>query len=351
MESHDERVFTEHVQELDRNTTEIPAAVRRKLATRLRRQLRRRGLLHCSASTFGYSGKLLGDTEVFEDLLMDAYLHLFYGLGGNAGKQLEYLRRQVKAGNQIDALIQRKLIDFVHDLHKNAFPAGAGIHKNVMAAANRLDEDSENDVKILGDRTGGVDSDSKLGTSSSGPNLVETIAIASGIRRLEIWHDVLKIVQRFSKTAVDGTARGTLALIQDGQHPFVLLTLEQAISDLVYEPAENAPISSEVNFPEEDTNFPEFVRTILDEHSYEARQAKVSEFVHEGRLAIRGLVCDDHTTKMLLEILLSFAEKCRHCDPLKSISQAEVARDMGLPKQTMNDYMKKLRAALETIKS
>lgn len=179
MEANDGSVFTEHVPEIDRNTTEIPAAVRRKLAARLRKQLCRRGLFRCSASTFGYSGKTLGDAEVFDELLNDAYIHLFWGTGSNAGKQLEYLRRQVKAGNQIDRLIQFKLSEFIHDLHRNAFPTGAGIHKNVKAAAKQLDEDPENEVTIVGDRTGGVNSDSVLGTPSSGPSLVEGTEVDS----------------------------------------------------------------------------------------------------------------------------------------------------------------------------
>ena len=89
MEANDDSVFTQHVRDLDRYITEIPTAVRRKLAIRLRKQLRRRGLLRCPAATFGYSGELLGDAETFDELVMDAYLQLFFGLGNNAGKQLE----------------------------------------------------------------------------------------------------------------------------------------------------------------------------------------------------------------------------------------------------------------------
>lgn len=351
MEENQDSVFTEHIRDLDQNTTEIPIAVKQKLAARLRRLLRRRGLLGCSASTFGYSGKRLGDDDVFEELLMDAYLHLFYGLGSDAGKQHAFLLGRVQAGNQIDPLIHYKLREFVHDLHQTAFPANSGIHKNVKAAAKQLDEDADNNVTLIGVRTDGVNSDSVLRTPTSGVSLIEQAIIATSIRKSEIWHDVLKIVQRFSRTATDGTARGTLELIQDGQHPFTLRTLEQALSDLSYEPAENAPMSSEAVFADNDANCPEFVRTILDEHRYEVRQAKIDEFVHEGRLAIRALAYNDQTTEMLLEILHCYAEKSRHCDPEKSISQAQVARDIGLPKQTMSDYMQKLRAALEAIRS
>lgn len=347
----DDEVFTEHVRTLDRGTTEIPTAVKGKLSDRLRRKLRKRGLLYCAASTFGYAGKRLGDADVFDELLMDAYLHLFFGLGANAGKQLEYLRRQVAAGNQIDRLIQHKLSEFVHDLHRAAFPADAGIYKNVIAAAKHLDEEPDNEVSILDHRNGDLSLDSVLGTPSSGGGLVEQSVITGAIRISGIWHAVLKVVHRFSRAATAGTASGTLELVQNGLHPFILQALKQAISESIYEPAENASMSSEATYPDEDTDCPSFVRTILDEHSYEARQAKVDEFVYEGCLAIRNQGFDEHTTEILLEILHCYAEKSRHSDPQKSISQAEVARDIGLPRQTMNDYMKKLRAALEAIKS
>ncbi|MEX1027512.1 MAG: hypothetical protein WD049_05830 [Candidatus Paceibacterota bacterium] len=349
MDANDENVFTDHVRNLDPNAVAIPQAVRTKLAKRLRSQLRRRGLLQIPAGTFGYAGRL-GDPETFEELLTDAYLHLFFGLGSNAGKQLEYLRGQVAAGNQIDALVQRKLKDFVHDLHHRAYPADAGIYKNVKAAATQLIDDSDNDVELKEGNAKRVDLDSVLGLPSSGPKLVEMSVIGACIRKLDIWDKVLTIVQRFSRAATEGTAAGMLGLVHDGQHPFKLETLKEAVAELAYEPVRNEPMSAAPQFSD-DADDPEFVRTILDEDGYEARQAKVDEFVHEGRIAIRRFGCDARTTSRLLEILQCYAERCRHCDSQKNISQAEVARAVDLPKQTMNDCMKKLRAALEKIGS
>ena len=350
MEANDTNVFTEHVKTLSRDTTEIPSAVRQKLTSSLKQLLRKRGLLKCSAGTFGYSGRLLGDAEPFDELLNDAYNHLFYGVGNAAGEQLDFLKRQVHAENEeIDRLIQRNLSNFVHDLHRNAFPSGAGIHKNVVAAAKELAEDPENEIGFVGGDLRDVDSHSVLGIAESGSSPVEIATIERAIRELVAWADVLKIIQRFSKAATIGTANGTLALIQAGKHPILLLNLERAIAKLAYEPAENALMTSDVVFSDEDAKIPEFVRTICDEDRYQERQAKVDDLVHEGRLAIANLACDQSTKETLIEILHCFAEKSRHCDSKKNISQAEVAREIGLPKQTMSDYMKKLRAALELI--
>jgi len=351
MSASDENIFTEHVKTLDRQTTDMPHDVRTKLASRLKKQLRSRGLLKCSAEVFGLSGQYVGEDEAFNELLFESYLHLFYGVGKQAGKQLNFLKMQVNAGNSIDALIQRNLSNFVHDRHQKAFPKSAGIHKNVKAAAQQVVNDQENDVRFVG--SGGPNGESKaiLGTASSGDNPVEIVSIVRAIRELFVWQATLKIVQRFSDTAVAGTAAGILALFSEGYHPFRLSSLESAIAELAYEPIENARMSSEVEFPDDNGETPEFVRTILDEDSYLIRQAKVDEFVHEGQLAIFGMSFDEITTDRLLEILACYAEKCRHCDPEKNISQTQVAADVGLPKQTMNDYMKKLRAALETIRS
>jgi len=106
---------------------------------------------------------------------------------------------------------------------------------------------------------------------------------------------------------------------------------------------------SEATFPDEDQNNPEFVRTILDEHRYEIRQEKVTEFVLEGRRAIDALHASPSKTEKLKEILECYAEFCRHADPEKTITQEQVRKNVGLKKQTMSDCVKQLKLAVETI--
>ena len=163
--------------------------------------------------------------------------------------------------------------------------------------------------------------------------------------------ETLKVVQRYSGTATKSTVGGILALVELGCHPFLLEALKQAISGLAYQIQGRTSANSEVVFSELDTENLEFDRTILADDRYQSRQAKVDEIVHEGRAAIEQLDCNDSTKQTLIEILECYAEKCRHCDPERSISQTQVARDLGLPKQTMNDYMKKLREVLESVRS
>lgn len=102
----------------------------------------------------------------------------------------------------------------------------------------------------------------------------------------------------------------------------MLHSLKEAVAELAYEPARNEPMSAAPQFSD-DTDDPEFVQTILDEDSYEARQAKVDEFVHEGRIAIRSFGCDAHTTSKLLEILQCYPNQRRcsrnHSKRLKGI--------------------------------
>lgn len=351
MSAGDDTVFTEHVKQLDAGTTEIPNAVRKKLAVRLKRMIQRRGLAKAAAATFGYSGKFLGDDEVFEELLHEAYSHVFYGVGNNAGKQLEYLKKQVETGNDIDPLIQRELANYVHDRHRKAFPSDAGVYKNVLAAAKSLVNDPEHAVSALGSAERKLKLSSLIGMAGDAKSSVDVASIERAIRNADGWHATLGCVRRFSKTATCGVATGTLAMMQQGTRPLLLQFLKEVISDLAYDPAETADMTSTANFPDEDGKNPQFVRTILDEDRYEVRQAKVDEFVHEGRRAIESLSCNTITIEKLLEILHCYAEKCRRASPDEFISQEQVRQDVGLKKQTMSDYMAKLRAALEKIRS
>lgn len=351
MSTSDEIVFTEHVKHLGAGTTEMPNAVRKKLAARLKRMIQRRGLAKAAAATFGYSGRFLGDDEVFDELLNDAYCHLFYGVGNHAGKQLAYLQKQVETGNAIDPLIQRELANYVHDLHRKAFPSNAGVYKNVLAAAKSLVNALEYAIVVLDSTERKLTLASLIGMAGDAKSSVDIAAIELAIRNGDGWHDTLGCVRRFSKKATCGVATGTLAMMQQGTRPLLLQFLKEVVSGLAYDPAETADMRSTADFPDEDGRNPEFVRTIFDEDRYEARQAKVDEFVHEGRRAIESLSCNTTTIEKLLEILHCYAEKCRRASPDEFISQEQVRQDVGLKRQTMSDYMAKLRAALEKIRS
>lgn len=350
MPAGDDFVFTEHVKQLSAGTTRIPDAVRKKLALRLKLMIRKRGLMNASARTFGYSGKYLGDPETLEEVVDDAYCHLFFGCGSRAGKQFAFLRKQVEAGNAIDPLIHQELRNFTHDLHRNAFPNDAGIYKNVLAAAKLIVADPENGVSMVDSPDRKVKLTSVLGMPGDTKKFADASSIERAIREDDEWSKTLGVVQRFSKKAIEGVSTGTLTIMLQGTRPILLQLLKEAISDLAYDPAETAAMTSAVNFIDEDSMNPEFVRTILDEDRYEVRQAKVDEFVQEGRRAIELLGCNSATTKKLLEILHCYAEKCRRAASSDFISQEQVRQDVGLKKQTMSDYMGKLRAALETIR-
>ncbi|QDV11493.1 hypothetical protein CA51_13570 [Rosistilla oblonga] len=351
MSTGDDTVFTEHVKQLGTGTTEIPDVVRKKLAARLKSMIRKRGLANLSATTFGYSGKFLGDAVTLDEVMDDAYCHLFFGTGARAGKQFAFLQKQVETGNAIDPLIQKELFRFVHDLHRNAFPNDSAIYKNVLAAAKMLVDDPENDVSLRDGNDRKPNLASVLKMSGDAQNFAETALIERAIRGNDGWHKTLGLVRRFSKKATCGVSEGTLAMMHQGTRPLLLQLLKESISDLAYDPIETAAMTSAADFTGEDTKGPEFVRTILDEDRYEVRQSKVDEFVHEGRRAIKSLGCNNTTTETLLEILHCYAEKCRRCACDEYISQEQVRKDIGLKKQTMSDYMGKLRAALETIKS
>lgn len=351
MSTSDEVVFTEHVKHLGAGTREMPDAVRKKLAARLKRMIQRRGLAKAAAATFGYSGKFLGDDEVFDELLNDAYCHPFYGVGYNAGRQLVFLQKQVEAGNVVDPLIQRELANYVHDLHRQAFPSDAGVYKNVLAAAKSLINAIEYEVMVIGPTERKLTLASLIGMAGDAKSSVDIAAIERAIRNADGWHDTLGCVRRLSKKATCGVATGTLAMMQQGTRPLLLQFLKEVVSDLAYDPAETADMTSTANFPDEDERNPEFVRTILDEDRYEVRQAKVDEFVHEGLRAIESLSCNTITIEKLLEILHCYAEKCRRASPDEFISQEQVRQDVGLKRQTMSDYMAKLRVALEKIQS
>ncbi|MEQ1827867.1 MAG: hypothetical protein ABL921_18040 [Pirellula sp.] len=361
-----ENLFTNHVLQLGAGDDQVPDEVLGKLASRLRLELRRRRLLRCNPSVFGLSGTSLREMAPFQDLLNDCYVDIFFGVGKNAGRKLAALLIQAQAGNSIDALIQHSLHHYVHDLHTRAFPKSAGVYKNVLGAATALIRRSGNEVCVLSSTEQTIRVSSVLGSPGSTSKVIERSRLVRSISESTVWPDALRVVCKPSRSAVEKTALGVLELIRDGVQPFVVEQLKDAVESMAYELAATPAEWLGSMDSDSEQEFPKLIRTFLDEHSYESRQAKLDEFLVEAKAAIlRECPCSGTSSgtssgtgsgpkkgqvqETLCRILDSFAEKCRHASPEHVISQSQVAGDLGIAKQTMSDYMKLLRRILARI--
>lgn len=349
MSTDDVDVFTEFVQTMDQSLTAIPTKVRNKLTRNLKRSLNTRGLLRCPAYLFNLPGETLGETEPFEALLMDAFVHLFYGIGKDgAGKQFRYLKDRVARGECIDRLIQMRLKCFVHDLHRNAYPLSAGIHKNVIKAAQQLDADSSVKAKLLDNGSSAIpNSESLFGLSETRNSSVGQIELEEAIKISNTWHQVLGIVGKSSKSAVAGVCKGILELIELGKEPFLLGHLESAIDAHDFQPAANISTGETVEvYSRGDTELKELVRTIDDDDRYERRQEKVDEFRACARKVILGLDCSEKVKSTMLKVLECIVAQARGYE-VHHIGTTDIAAVLGMPKQTCNDYVQRIKSALE----
>ena len=346
METDDATVFTDFVRTLDKTLQVIPQPVRKKLSRNLKRQLSRRGLLHCPAYLFEMPGEKLGDAEAFECLMLDAFAKLFYGLGKDAGKQLRFLKARVASGETIDRLIQHNLKSHVHDLHRKAFPLSAGIHKNVMKAAVMLAADPESRARVTNLKLGKPTSESIFGLAESDKPPVEQNELEEAIKSSDHWQSVLSIVGRFSKSATAGVLRGMLEMVELKVEPFRLGHLEAAIDKFDFEPGTHIPSQTLEVYSGADNTLKELVRTISDADRYHDRQENVDDFLSEANKKILALQCSEKIKTRMIEILQCVTEYARRCD-VDRIVGTEIARAVGLPKQTFSDYLKRIETALE----
>ncbi len=337
----EDRVFTEYVEQLDQSTVDFPFEVRSKFRKLLRTQLRRHGLWQNSPSLLNYDGTSWRDMNVLDDLVNDCFCAVILGVGEKIGEQLAYLKQQIQLGNSIDALVSQKIRFYVHDLHLAAFPESAGVYKNLRKALKHLVSVPNPKLSLLAEEEGLY---GEIG--SPAPAAVALAVLDQHVRACSRWALALPRVRRFSRIATELTTNAVEAMPEAGKIPFLFSELKTAVSDNAFEPLPNVEHKAVAEFSEDEDQLPVFTRMVSGEDRYDKQHEELDEQVQRAVEAIDRAKRRPLVREKMKEIVRRLAHNVHDG---KSLTQADLAREMGIAPQTLNDYMRFIREAFEPV--
>lgn len=337
----EDRVFTAYVEQLDRSTAEFPFEVRSKFRKLLRSQLMRHGLWQSSPSLLKYDGASWKEMEVLDDLVDDCFGAVILGVGDKTGEQLAYLKQQIQLGNSIDALVTQKIRFYVHDLHLAAFPDSAGVYKNLRKALKLVVSAPNPKLSLLAEEEGLY---GEIGRPTSTP--VTLSVLDQHVRTCSRWAAALPRVQRFSRIATELTSNAVEVMPEAGKIPFLFGELKTAVSKNAFELLPNVEQRAVAEFNDDDDQFPVFTRMVDGEDRYEKQHEELDEQVQRAIEAIDRAKRRPLIREKMKVIVRRLANNVRDGH---SLSQADLAREMGIAPQTLNDYMRFIREAFKPV--
>ena len=335
-----ELVFSDHVLS-DEFGEDVPEAVLVKLESRLRGQLRKRGLLGLPPRILGYQGSSW-DSESLRDLATDCYCHIFIGMSDkNPGGKLINWKLDREIGNvDIEKKVSLSIKNFIHDLQQKSDPEGTAVFKNLRRAVTELLESSE--LHVVGDSSS-FSADWLCGKENSGSDSVEYQRLLEFVGSSDLWYPALGAIRNFSRNATNLAKEGVKENLTANVCPFVFKDLNTAAREKSYLPAENAAHGTAKEYSSEDENIFMEVRTWLESDSYQEKEKDFEELKRLIHVGIDELERRKPIKEKLHQIVEIMAVELRDSAYSTVVSQAQVARDLGIAKQTLNDHMKEIR--------
>lgn len=332
METHS--VFTDFVRSYS-GDGDVPEDVFDKISSALRNHLKRRGIWILGPRILGYDG-VSWDGEALQDLTYHCYCHVFIGLGDrNPGGKHEYWRLKVAAGNEIEKQVYQSIKHFLHDLQKKSDKGDASIFKNLKSAVKELVEEKK--LSVVGGDCSAFSSDWVCGTAESQKEAVPFENLLQFVGEHDDWQSALSVIHKASKRSARFAKLGIVATVENGHVPFRFGDLKNAVAKRADSP-KNEPI-----VPGETEEKSKKSRTNSNTAGYgleEQDSSKIQKQIHEK---IDALERWDSVKQRLHKIVEYMTEELEGVGSDMKISQAEIGRQLNIPKQTLNDYMKTIR--------
>lgn len=340
MEPHS--VFTDFVRTYN-GDGDVTKEVFDKISSALQNHLKRRGIWKLGPRILGYDGTSW-DAEALQDLTYHCYCHVFIGLGkNNLGGKHEYWRLKVAAGNAIEKQVYRSIKNFLHDLQKKSDKGDSSIFKNLKSAVKELVEESKLSV-IVGDRNA-FSSDWVCGNVESQKEAVQFEKLLQFVSESDDWQSALSVVHKTSERSARFAKQGIVATMENGHVPFRFGDLKNAVAKKAVSPKNEQIIAGETEEKSKNS------RTNPNTVGYELEGQDSSELEKQIHEKIDALERWDSVKQKLHRIVDFMAEELRGSGLNGKISQAEMGRQLNIPKQTLNDYMKTIRDITTKLRS
>ncbi|MFO1065525.1 MAG: hypothetical protein U0892_16800 [Pirellulales bacterium] len=297
-------------------------------------------MLKVTPSVLGYSGSSWNDLTTLNDLMVDCVVEVIFGKGGKQGQQLLFLKTQIAAGQSIDALVSQNISRFMHDLHRRNFPRENAIYNNLCKAVTTAVEKPQAVLHLLS-----VEPFGKYGREGETGDAISAEQVAAHIRTCEKWCGTLpRIAQQGSRVlnlAVDAIEEMPKA----GQTPFRFDELHGEVKGIAMEQLKSlGEVVRQSDHPEDLGWDQVFSRMYRDPISYSEAESALAELQEQAIRAIDRTPRREAVREKMKQVVLRIVQQIR----LESkFSQIELAREMELAPQTLNDYLRFIRQACQ----
>jgi len=332
MESHS--IFTDFVGSYS-GDGDVPADVFEKISSALQNHLKRRGIWRLGPRVLGYEGSSW-DGEALQEITYHCYCHVFIGLGEkNPGGKHEYWRLKVSAGDAIEKQVYQSIKNFLHDLQKKSDEGDSSIFKNLKSAVKELIE--ERKLSLIAGDCNAFSSDWICGNIDSQKESVQFEKLLQFVGESDDWQLALSAVHKSSRRSARFAKQGIVATMENGHVPFRFGDLKNAVAKKAVSPKNERIIPGETEEKSKKS------RTNPNAASYGLEEQDSNELEGQIHEKIDALERWDSVKQKLHRIVDFMAEELRGAGSDVKISQAEMGRELNIPKQTLNDYMKTIR--------
>lgn len=336
----DEMIFTEHIRSLlaDQSIHDLSGKpvdgqqVRSHLKYVICRELRRLGHWHLPPSFLGYAGASWSESDALDDLVQDAYLVCIF-------KRLRKLGEYLRVSGTVEGAVHWKLQRYLVDCRRGANPSRTRIFNNVKAASATLIQREQAHLvngHLLRSATIIV---AQGGTQ---PNSLEQLAefLAAELNDVSFVTAISRECEA-SRILIENALFKKLAAGLTGyQIGHVVQLFAEASFSFQELAALNSTFVSDPNHIIADF-LPDF-RTISPEHRYQQSE-DFTKLLGELTVHVQSTVPSPRIRERVLNMLNYLAKLIQSGEDLRSLTQAEIARRLGVPYATLNEDFLRLR--------
>ena len=334
MEMHS--VFTDHVRNNDGSTQEFQK-VADKLRPYLINQLKRRGVWQFGPTIIGLDHNDW-NKDALDDLVSQCYASVFIGMSEkNSGGKWVYWERRVTNGESIEGLIYQSVTNYLYDQQKKHTPfAIKTAYKFLKKAVIELVEEGELVVLEGNEADFSLDWEVMGSAETSESKTAKIEEIEYAIKREGVWQNAVDSLSDENSHKLAPVKESIETLKQVGIVRFRVGDVYQAIcglvsikKEIVHEDAELIKLS-------------DFSRTDSEIDSNHINEG------HADDLSAKLHVCIDElkrrkSVKERLHRVVDYLRDNSTNAHGNVVSQAEIAKELGIAKQTLSDDMKTIR--------
>ncbi len=329
-----ETIFTDHIRSLLTGRPDDGQRVRSHLRAVICKELHRLGHWDFPPSFLGYSGASWNNSEALDDLVQDAYVVCIF-------KRLKKLAEYLRASGKIEGAVHWKLQRFLLDCQRNSNPARTRIFNNVKGCSVSLVARG-----LATAHTGSAfnSATTLLARGKSQPSSLEQLAdlLAPELSDKEF----LAAVSRECPSSRELIENTLLEKFATGLTGYQIGVLVQLLSSASILSCEIAGLNAAHNFCATDfiADFLPDFRMLAPEVRYEQTEDfnNVKETLANH---VRATIRSPRIQARVIKLIDYLAELIRGGEDMRLMTQAEIARRLGVSYSTLNEDFVRLRSS------